>query len=88
MRPLLDAAHVTPDRDPKPVIVVSEGLALCATHHRAFDAEILQYDEEYRVRIRLPPRLTIGEGEEKMLLAFEGRELALPKDERLWPVRL
>lgn len=86
MRPLLDAAHVTSDRVPKPVIAVSEGLALCATHHRAFDAEILRYDGEYRVRIKLPPRMTVGEGEEKMLLAFEGRELALPKDERFWPV--
>jgi putative restriction endonuclease len=85
VRSLLDAAHVTEDRDPKPAIAVSEGLALCAIHHRAFDAEILRFDAEYRVRIKL--RTSAGEGEETMLLAFEGRELTLPKDERLWPAK-
>jgi putative restriction endonuclease len=85
VRPLLDAAHVVPDRDPKPVIEVSEGLALCATHHRAFDAHILRYDSDYRVRIELPERLTVGEGERAMLLAFDGKKLELPSDEALWP---
>jgi putative restriction endonuclease len=85
VRPLLDAAHVVPDRDPKPVIEVSEGLALCATHHRAFDAHILRYDSDYRVRIELPERLRVGEGERSMLLAFDGKKLELPSDEVLWP---
>jgi putative restriction endonuclease len=83
VRPLLDAAHVTPDRDPKPVIEMSEGLALCATHHRAFDAKILRYDHDFRVRVELPERAPVGEGEEKMLLAFDGRPLALPNGQAL-----
>ncbi|MBW3564894.1 MAG: hypothetical protein KY459_09240 [Acidobacteria bacterium] len=86
VRPLLDAAHVVADRDPKPTIVVNEGLSLCATHHRAFDAEILRYDDAYQVRIDLPEKMTIGEGERSMLLAFDGRPLSLPKDESLWPM--
>jgi len=85
VRPLLDAAHVVPDRDPKPVIEISEGLALCATHHRAFDAHVLRYDSDYRVRIELPERLTVGEGERAMLLAFDGKKLELPSDEAQWP---
>lgn len=84
IRALLDAVHVNGDRDPKPEIAVSEGIALCATHHRAFDAGILRYDEDYAVRIDLPDDAR-GEGEQSMLLAFEGRKLALPSDERLWP---
>jgi putative restriction endonuclease len=88
MRPLLDAAYVVPDRDPRPVISVNEGLALCATHHRAFDAHILRYDSDYRVRIDLPERFTAGEGERAMLLAFEGKKLELPEDEELWPDRV
>jgi putative restriction endonuclease len=85
VRPLLDAAHVVPDRDPKPVIEISEGLALCGTHHRAFDAHVLRYDSDYRVRIELPERLTVGEGERAMLLAFDGKKLELPSDQAHWP---
>lgn len=84
IRPLLDAAHVNGDGDPKPDIEVSEGLALCATHHRAFNAGILRYDNDYIVHVDLPVGGR-GEGERSMLLAFEGRKLALPADERLWP---
>jgi putative restriction endonuclease len=83
IRPLLDAAHVTADREPKPAIDVREGIALCATHHRAFDANILRYDNEYRIHITVPDRS--GDGEEAMLLVFDGRELHLPSDEDQWP---
>ncbi len=86
VRALLDAACVVPDRDPRPVIAVNEGLALCATHHRAFDAHILRYDSDYRVHIELPERYSAGEGERAMLLAFDGKKLELPADEELWPV--
>jgi len=86
IRPLLDAAHVVPDHDPKPVIEISEGIALCGTHLRAFDAHILCYDADYNVRIELPERLTIGDGERSMLLAFAGKRLELPKDESFWPL--
>ncbi len=85
IRPLLDAVHLNGDRDPRPDIVVSEGIALCATHHRAYDAGILRYDNDYAVRIDLPDDAR-GEGEQSMLLAFEGRKLALPSDERHWPM--
>jgi putative restriction endonuclease len=84
VRALLDAAHVDGDRDPKPAIDVREGLALCATHHRAFDANILSFDAEYRIHVRLPDRA--GEGEQTMLIAFDGHELLLPTDETLRPI--
>jgi putative restriction endonuclease len=85
VRALLDAACVVPDRDPQPVISVNEGLALCATHHRAFDAQIFRYDSDYRIHVELPDRLSAGEGERAMLLAFDGKRLELPADEQLWP---
>jgi putative restriction endonuclease len=88
IRPLLDAAHVVPDRDPQPEISVPQGLTLCATHYRAFDAHILRYDSDYRIHVVLPGRLTPGEGEEAMLLAFEGKKLELPADEKLWPIQV
>jgi len=85
LRPLLDAAFVAPDHDPQPVIAVNEGIALCATHHRAFDARILRYDSEYTIHIELPDRFHAAQGERDMLLAFDGRKLDLPEDQDLWP---
>ena len=85
VRALLDAALVVGDRDPQPAFSVRDGVALCATHHRAFDAHILSYDADYRIRINLPERFTAGEGERAMLLAFAGKRLELPADEELWP---
>lgn len=87
IRPLLDAAHVVPNQDPTPFIIVSEGIALCATHFRAFETGILRYDASYEIRIELDG-VKPGEGEKSMLLAFEGRRLKLPRDEALWPVVL
>ena len=78
VRSLLDAAHVTNDRDPKPAIDVSEGIALCATHHRAFDANILSYDKEYRIRISV---------EDAALLPFDGQLLLIPSKEQFQPRR-
>ena len=85
LRPLLDAAFVTPDHDPQPVIAVDQGIALCATHHRAFDARILRYDSEYTIHIELPDRFNAAQGERDMLLAFDGKKLELPEKEDQWP---
>lgn len=76
MRPLLDAAHVAGDGEPKSVIDVTEGIALCATHHRAFDTKIITFDRDYCIRVKV---------QEPMLLALDGKHLALPADKRLWP---
>ena len=85
VRALLDAAHVNDDRDPHPAISVREGIALCAMHHRAFDAHILSFDDAFIIHVQLPDRLTPGEGERAMLLAFAGKKLQLPADEECWP---
>ena len=78
IRALLDAAHVTNDRDPKPAVDVSEGIALCATHHRAFDANILRFDNDYRIHIDV---------EDAALLPFDGQLLSLPAQEQFRPRR-
>lgn len=84
-RPLLDAAHVGAGREPSMTIAASDGIALCATHHRAFDATILRYDDEYVIHIDLPDKRMPGEGEMAMLLAFDGKKLFLPADPAQWP---
>lgn len=50
--PLLDAAHILPDRDPRGAPVVPNGLGLCKIHHSAYDANILGIDPDARVHIR------------------------------------
>ena len=50
--PLLDAAHILPDRDERGRPEVPNGLALCKIHHAAFDAHILGVSPEYLIHIR------------------------------------
>ena len=84
VRPLLDAAHVSPEIDPKGAIDVRGGIALCSLHHRSFNAGLLRYDDSYIVRIDLGG-VSPGDGEAAMLLAFDGKALTLPADRDLWP---
>ena len=49
---LLDAAHITPDRDPDGEPTVSNGLALCKLHHAAFDSYFFAVRPDYRIEVR------------------------------------
>ncbi|MGH7627862.1 MAG: HNH endonuclease, partial [Gemmatimonadales bacterium] len=50
--PLLDAAHIIPDREERGLPEVPNGLALCRIHHGAYDVHILGVDPDYRVHVR------------------------------------
>jgi putative restriction endonuclease len=49
---LLDAAHIIPDSDPLGEPVVSNGLALCALHHSAFDRQFIGLRPDYVIEVR------------------------------------
>lgn len=49
---LLDAAHITPDRDPEGEPVVSNGVALCKLHHAAFDRLFFAIRPDYMIEVR------------------------------------
>jgi putative restriction endonuclease len=51
-RELLDAAHITGDREETGEPVVSNGLAMCKIHHAAFDRNILGIRPDHVVEIR------------------------------------
>lgn len=51
-KPLLDAAHILPDRDERGNPEIPNGLALCRIHHGSYDLGILGVDADYRVHIR------------------------------------
>ena len=48
---LLDAAHIIGDLEERGEAVVSNGLALCSIHHRAFDQFLVGVSPDYRVRV-------------------------------------
>jgi putative restriction endonuclease len=50
--PLLDAAHILPDNDPRGLPALPNGLSLCRIHHGAYDVGILGIDPDYRVHLR------------------------------------
>lgn len=48
---LIDAAHIIPVSDPNGSDETSNGISLCALHHRAFDRALVTFDEEYRIKL-------------------------------------
>jgi putative restriction endonuclease len=48
---LLDAAHITGDLEAEGQPEVSNGLALCSIHHRAFDHDLIAISPDYEVRV-------------------------------------
>jgi putative restriction endonuclease len=48
---LLDAAHILPVKHPDSNDLVTNGIALCALHHRAYDAALVTFDEGYAIHI-------------------------------------
>jgi putative restriction endonuclease len=48
---LLDAAHIIPVEHPDGTDETSNGVALCALHHRAYDRGLITFDEKYRIRV-------------------------------------
>ena len=50
--PLLDAAHILPDRHPHGQPVVPNGLAMCKIHHAAYDANIVGIRPDHVVEVR------------------------------------
>lgn len=51
-KPLLDAAHILPDRDEEGRPEVPNGLALCKIHHSAYDVGIVGVSPDYTVHLR------------------------------------
>ena len=85
---LLEAAHIVPDSHERGEASVNNGICLSRIHHRAFDANLIGIDADYRIQIsdRL---LAIQDGPllEDGLKAFHGKSLLLPDNPRNWPDR-
>jgi putative restriction endonuclease len=85
---LLDAAHILPDRDERGNPEVPNGVALCGIHHRAYDANILGIDADYRVHIRADILLEIdGPMLRHGLQELNDQLITVPRPARLRPRR-
>lgn len=79
---LVEAAHILPVVDERSVDLVTNGLALSSTYHRAFDHGLIYLSPDYRMRInqlqinRLQPMNLIGGLNQ--LRQFMNREIFLP----------
>jgi putative restriction endonuclease len=84
--PLLDAAHILPDRDERGRPEVPNGLSLCKIHHTAYDTHILGIDPDLVIHIRHDileehdgPMLQHG------LKDMHGRDIKTPRNPLLHP---
>ncbi len=48
---LLDGAHILPVAEPGSTDETSNGIALCALHHRAYDRSLITFDPDYRIYV-------------------------------------
>jgi putative restriction endonuclease len=76
---LLDAAHILPDSDARSLPIVTNGMAMCTIHHRAYDQNFLGVSPDYVTHInerlladRDGPMLQCG------LQAMDGKPLGMP----------
>jgi putative restriction endonuclease len=83
---LIDAAHVLPVAHPKSTDETCSGIALCALHHKAYDAALLTFDVNYKVVInqnRLNDLKKVGlDGGLGLFREITRPVLALPPDVR------
>lgn len=78
---LLDAAHILPDRHPRGVAAIPNGVGLCKIHHSAYDSNIIGIDADAQIHVRQDilrekdgPMLKHG------IQGVAGSRLLLPRD--------
>jgi putative restriction endonuclease len=76
---LLKAAHIVGDVDEAGEPVVSNGLALCSIHHRAYDHDLVGVSPDYEVRVS-PRLLEDDDGPMlELLKTFDGSPIYVPR---------
>ena len=82
---LLDAAHIKEDADGGEPIVPN-GVAMCAIHHRSFDANVLSVRPDYVIEVRADVREEQdGPTLRHALQDLHGERLVLPRQRTAWP---
>lgn len=86
---LVEAAHIVPHAHPKGLDTVSNGLALCALHHRSFDTGLLYVRDDYSIhlnsaRVRHLKKMSRSDGLQSYKRQLR-RELFLPAESACLP---
>lgn len=83
----LEAAHILPWAGGKARLDPRNGILLCATHHRLFDAGWLQVDEELLIRFYDPDEEEgdYSRSDRQTSLALHGKKISVPTSRKLWP---
>lgn len=85
--PVLDGAHIVPDSEEPGEPRVSNGLSLCALHHRAYDRDLMGVRPDLTVHV-FRDRMDHPEEEtSEVITEFDGEDLRLPPEEGLRPER-
>jgi len=86
---LLDAAHILPVGQPGSTDEVSNGVALCALHHRAYDTALIAFDKDFGLhvsQVRLEELTVVGRaGGYAPFAATLQEKLLLPAAAADWP---
>jgi putative restriction endonuclease len=86
---LLDAAHIVPVFSPGSSDEVNNGIALCKTHHHAYDSNLVAFDVDFRLLVnesRMTQLWQRGEGGGMQeFRAALSQYLFLPADQRNYP---
>ena len=87
-RRLLDAAHIIPDKEPKGLPIVKNGLALCKLHHAAFDSNLFGIRPDHVIEVR---KDILKEKDGPMLIhglqELNHRKIVAPRSVKLAPDR-
>ena len=83
---LLEAAHIVGDAETLGTPIVPNGIALCALHHAAFDAQLIAIRPDYQIEVRHD---VLEESDGPMLIhglqGFHGQSIRLPSRQHLRP---
>ncbi|HIF9274303.1 TPA: phosphorothioated DNA-binding restriction endonuclease [Photobacterium damselae] len=78
----IEAAHIKWKQYSDPC-EVSNGLALCSIHHKAFDRGAITLDSDFKVRVS--PAVTGGQLVDRLIWDFESKQIQLPRERANYP---
>nr|WP_239684263.1 HNH endonuclease [Stenotrophomonas maltophilia] len=86
---LIEAAHIVPVAAPHSTDLTSNGVALCALHHRAYDSNLVSIAEDYSIqvsrnRVAELRGLNLGGGIKSFISGLNDY-IILPADRRDYP---
>lgn len=82
---MLDGAHLVPDREELGEPRVSNGLSLCALHHRAFDRDLMGVTPDLTLHVFSDRFERPDDDPGRVLTDYHGEDLRVPEREEARP---